>query len=257
MKNCILVFFFLYGFILHGVTVSAQPLKYSASNAHAHNDYAQPNPFYTAYLEKFGSIEADIFLVNGQLLVAHELKQVDAKKTLEALYLIPLNEYADTHRTFQLLIDIKTESIATLDTLIQVLKKYPSLIQNPKIKMIVSGNRPPENAYASYPSFIWFDGRLNKEYTPAQLEKIAMLSEDFGKFTQWKRTWPIGNHEQQALTLAIQKAHAYKKPVRLWGSPDFAAAWEGLMEMEVDFINTDKIKELAQFLHHWPGKTTF
>ena len=40
-------------------------------------------------------MEADIHLVNGELLVAHDAEDVDAKKTLGALYLEPLRKLAE------------------------------------------------------------------------------------------------------------------------------------------------------------------
>lgn len=38
-----------------------QPLSYSTSNAHSHNDYEQDFPFWNAWKQGFGSVEADIF----------------------------------------------------------------------------------------------------------------------------------------------------------------------------------------------------
>ena len=38
---------------------------------HSHNDYAQKRPFWGAYEAGADSIEADVFLVDGELLVAH------------------------------------------------------------------------------------------------------------------------------------------------------------------------------------------
>lgn len=69
-----------------------QQRTYSVSNAHAHNDYIHPLPFYTAYNAGFGSIEADVFLQEGQLLVAHTQRDVAREKTLQALYLDPLQK---------------------------------------------------------------------------------------------------------------------------------------------------------------------
>ena len=37
--------------------------------AHAHNDYEHPRPLLDALDHRFGSVEADIYLVDGQLLV--------------------------------------------------------------------------------------------------------------------------------------------------------------------------------------------
>src|SRR5687767_11493387 len=73
------------------VSLQAQPATYTTANAHAHNDYEKPFPFWDAYRHHFGSIEADIFLHNGELLVAHEPAQLAAGRSLEQLYLRPLD----------------------------------------------------------------------------------------------------------------------------------------------------------------------
>ncbi|MCH5686690.1 hypothetical protein LWM68_21950 [Niabella sp. W65] len=60
--------------------------------AHSHNDYLQKFPFWQAYYEGFGSVEADVFLKEGNLVVAHTAGEIDKERTLEALYLKPLQK---------------------------------------------------------------------------------------------------------------------------------------------------------------------
>jgi len=83
--------------------------------------------------------------------VAHDTKEVSIERSLEKLYLNPLADfvkknngspYPDSNKTLQLLIDQKTEGVSTLNALIEVLKKYPSIINNKKITITISGNRP-------------------------------------------------------------------------------------------------------------------
>ena len=45
--------------------------------AHAHNDYEHVRPLHDALDHGFTSVEADIFLVDGDLLVAHDPEDVD------------------------------------------------------------------------------------------------------------------------------------------------------------------------------------
>src|SRR5437867_37085 len=59
-------------------------------HAHAHNDYEHQRPLLDALDHGFCNVEADIHLVNGVLLVAHDSDKVDPKRTLENLYLEPL-----------------------------------------------------------------------------------------------------------------------------------------------------------------------
>src|SRR4030095_9098777 len=60
--------------------------------AHSHNDYEQAQPLVDALKLGFCNIEADIYLVEGKLLVAHPLERTHPDKTLQSLYLNPLRE---------------------------------------------------------------------------------------------------------------------------------------------------------------------
>lgn len=235
----------------------AQPVTYSVSNAHSHNDYVNPVPFWTAYNEGFGSIEADIFLAGGALLVAHEEKELTAKRSLFGLYLNPLIEcltkhkgypFADTSKQLQLLIDIKTDSITTLQALIETIRKYDVLMNSHKIKWVVTGRRPDQSLFTSYPSFISFDGELDKEYNAGALTRIAMLSDDCRKYTKWDGTTKLPAADQQKLQAAVSKAHNLHKPVRFWAARDMINAWGQFMQLKVDYINTDHIHELAGYI---------
>lgn len=225
-------------------SLMAQP--YSTANAHSHNDYEQNKPFTLAYNELFGSIEADIFLVNGSILVGHNLNDLKPNRSLENLYLAPIAAYNPT-RKLQLLIDIKTDAIATLKALVELLKKYPAIINNKNIRIVISGNAPKPSEFVQYPDFIWFDGRINTDYTKEQLQRIALLSGDFGNFIV-KRRWPLQPEDIEKLQTAVNRSHGLEKPIRFWASPDFKDAWEQMITLMVDYINTDKISELSDYL---------
>jgi alkaline phosphatase len=232
---------------------------YTVANTHSHNDYEQATPFWLAWGQQFGSIEADIFWLNGQMLVGHNLEEIKNGRTLEEYYLKPLlsclqknngHPYADTTRELQMLIDVKTDSIATLNALIGLLKKYPPLVNTPSIHWVISGRRPIPSLYTSYPSFIEFDGILRDEYSTEALSRIVMMSDDLHHYTHWNGLTNIPAADLPALQQVISRAHALKKPVRLWDAPDFPNAWTQLMQLQVDFINTDHIHQLADFLAH-------
>lgn len=239
-----------------------QPVFFTTANAHSHNDYEQKIPFWLAYNENFGSMEADIFLENGELLLGHEKKDLVSHRTLEDYYLRNLQHciekngnhpFADTSRKLQLLIDIKTGTIATLDKLVEVLKKYPSLINNPSVTFVITGNRPPADRLADYPSFIYFDGILSQSYSQEALKKIVLMSDDFKTYSRWNGNGVVPEKEWTLLKSAVDKAHRLKKPVRFWDAPDFMNAWRQFMRLGVDYINTDHIAEISAFLKKLPG----
>src|SRR3954468_10320493 len=100
-----------------GLTPAADPPVAPLENAHAHNDYTHTRPLFDALDQGFCSVEADIFLVDGKLLVAHTLQATKPERTLQALYLDPLRERIKKNGgrvypngpQFTLLIDLKTD----------------------------------------------------------------------------------------------------------------------------------------------------
>lgn len=217
------------------VNAAVAQVKYTVANAHSHNDYEQPVPFHAAYNAGFGSIEADIFLKDGGLYVAHNKNDIRAERTLAALYLDPLLK--DSLRPLQLLIDLKTAAEPTLDALLKLLEGYKKLTVSPLLKIVITGNQPDVSKLTSYPAWLFFDGRPYLKYPPEALEKVALISDDFKNYSS-----------SEKIKEAIEAAHKLKKPIRFWATPDNPEAWRQLMELRVDYINTDKIQELANFL---------
>ena len=60
------------------------------ARAFAHNDYAQQRPLLDALAHGFAAIEADIHLVDGELLVGHGKRDLVPGRTLATTYLEPL-----------------------------------------------------------------------------------------------------------------------------------------------------------------------
>ena len=82
MRNLILI-----ALCLASLSAVAQE---NLKKAHAHNDYEHAKPFFEAYKLGFGSIEADVYAINGELLVSHNLADVKADRTLKSLYIDPI-----------------------------------------------------------------------------------------------------------------------------------------------------------------------
>ncbi|MDE5437809.1 alkaline phosphatase [Elizabethkingia meningoseptica] len=236
-------------------------LNYNASNAHSHNDYMQEIPFWQAYYANFGSIEADVFLVKGQLWVAHTEKELSPERTLESLYLnniskqIKLNKghvYPDANKKLQLLIDVKQDYKSTLETLVNTLKKYPEITENAGVKIVITGGRPQPQDFKNYPDYLFFDGDLDKTYTPDQLKRIGLFSADLQELVKWNGKGIPRDEETEKVKNAVEKAHRMQKPMRFYGAPDFPNAWVNLMDIGADYINTDHIPDLKKFMNTIP-----
>lgn len=233
---------------------------YSTYNAHSHNDYENPIPFFTAYENNFGSIESDIFYFNDSLFVGHVFGDIAKKRTLQSLYLDPLNNkikinngfpYMDSTRTLQLLIDIKTDPERTIGKLVNLLNTYPAIIQSVKLKIVITGNRPSSNKFTQYPSYLFFDGDLGKYYSNYELSRVGLFSADLSEYTHWNGKGVMVKQDQQKIDSIIHIVHLKGKQIRFYGSPDYMNAWQQFIKMKVDFINTDHIVELAKFLNSY------
>lgn len=249
----------LFCLLLPCMHVFAQPAVYTTANAHSHNDYQQSAPFFSAYNLQYGSIEVDVYLSinDNELYVARTAKDIEPNRTFENLYLSPLadiiqksagNVYADTSRKLVLMLDVKSEAITTINKLIDLLMKYPAVTKCPSLTILVTGSKPPHTTYSSYPSFLWFDGLLSVNYSKETLSRIALLGENFINYSKWNGHEAMLPNDWEKLKKAVDKGHALGKKLRLWNTPDFIEGWRKLIELGVDYLNTDSIKALAEFL---------
>jgi hypothetical protein len=248
------------------VALTAQQITHA--RAHSHNDYEQASPLDDALRYGFGSVEADIHLIDGELYVSHSRpEKAERSKTLRAMYLEPLKQrvkanhgrvYPDYPDQFYLMIDIKTDAAETSCVLDRQLAAYSSMIsalqdtidaRNKAVKIFVSGNRGPTEAFpaAGY-RFFALDGRpedLGKRIPPALM---PVVSQDYRQFFTWPGEGEVNPAELIRFRTFVAQAHAEGKKVRLWGEPDIPQLWKFLLDEGVDLINTNRIPELAAFL---------
>jgi hypothetical protein len=227
-----------------------------ARYTHSHNDYANNTPFYKAFYNGFNSIEADIFLVDGKLLVSHSDKALEPERTLKGMYLEPIL-YAlrkDTTHRLCLLIDDKEDYRKLLPKLIKELKSLkPYLLskENPygRLKILISGNRPIPANYKDYPSILWFDDDLVYPHTQAERDRVGQVSLNFEKWSKWKGVGAIPEADRKRLLKTVDSVHTNTgKLVRFWGGPDLPESWDTQIAFGADIIGTDKIEQLAAFL---------
>lgn len=249
---------FLLALLIPLASLGQLPTHYTP-RGHSHNDYAGKQPFTLAYSLGFGSIEADVFLVHDTLWVGHVPKDVEQRRSLEDLYLRPLEErvkankghaYPGKQEVLQMMIDIKTAAGPTLDALIREIRRHPDLVNAKGLTWTISGNRPPDSSYTSYPPYIFFDGDITRSYGEAALRRIPMMSADLLRLSPWRVTPLEGDADTASnarLKGLIDDAHRSGKKVRFWNAPDDPIAWAWLLRLGVDYINTDKVEELGGY----------
>ncbi|KAG6829392.1 hypothetical protein H0H92_004660 [Tricholoma furcatifolium] len=165
---------------------------------HSHNDYWRDVPLLTALSFGVASVEADVWLVDGQLMgsnanIGHEEAALTAARTLDSVYIQPLlsilaqqnpiDKFTVNQTTpngvfdmssgtsLQLLIDMKTDGTDTLPFVLQAidpLRKANYLttstlgnLVTSAITVVGTGNTPLEGIQALEPRDMFFDAPLN------------------------------------------------------------------------------------------------
>ena len=251
MKIAKSILFILLISVLHYQAI-AQKMTYSVQNGHSHNDYENEAPFFTAYNAGFGSIEADVFPVNGRLYVAHDKASITPERTLQSLYLDHLLSKltADKSRHLILLVDIKENYGLSLPILIEELSPLQPIIATGQLKIVISGNRPVPSQFSNYPDYIYFDDDQSRVSSTKQWGRVGLVSLRFSNLSNWKGDGKISKEERLRIKSTVDSVHKVGKKIRFWASPDNPESWKLLMKLKVDLIGTDKIEQLATFLKH-------
>jgi len=267
-----IVLLLLLGSLLALVLPGCRPAPTGAvplERAHAHNDYEHEHPLYDALDHGFTSVETDVHLVDGELLVAHDTEDLQEDVTLQSLYLDPLRErvsqnggrvYPDGPQ-FTLLIDVKTGAEGTYAALRQVLAEYEDILttfgpdgqKDGAIVVIISGNRARDDMASDPVRYAAYDGRLEDLDSDAPAAFIPLISDKWTSNFMWMGTGDMPESERQKLQEIVETAHAQGQRVRFWNTPDKRtqareAVWRELVSAGVDLINTDDLEGLQQFL---------
>lgn len=254
MKN-----FFLCLAVLLPISLAAQ----QPVILHSHNDYDRTVPFWEAYSQHCRSIEADVFLQDGEILVAHNRKDLSTDRSLRAMYVEPIvrtfrendgRMWKNSPERLILMIDLKAAD--AMPGVVSLLDQYPDVFASPEgVQVVISGDEIAPEEFAGYPSYIFFDGRLTNSYTPEQLSRVGMISADFRDYARkWNGKGRMIDAELEPVKAAIAKAHEMGKRFRFWGTPEGTTAYFTFWKLGVDVINTDKPAVASLFFSDWGNK---
>lgn len=242
---------------------------------HSHNDYRQARPLAEALRLGYMSVEADVFLVDGDLLVAHDRKDCRPDRTLRSLYLRPLGEraaggrvYPGVERPMVLLVDIKTAGEAAYAELDRQLAEFAGLVTSCEagvvteraVTVIVSGDCPRDAIAGQRLRRAFVDGRgadldgPRERAAPASL--VPLVSLPWTERFTWIGLGPMPTAQREALALLAAEAHARGYRIRFWGTPNLPAFWEQLLRAGVDVIGVDDLELGARTLGGRAGPAT-
>jgi hypothetical protein len=207
---------------------------------HAHNDYEHKRPLFDALDQGFCSVEADVYLVNGELLVAHNRGDVKPERTLQALYLDPLRDRfkangghiyselgtqpalgqplssAAPRVEFTLLIDIKADGAAVYAKLQSLLPQYREMLTHftdtttkpGAITVILSGDRPRAMVAADKDRWCALDGLLSDLDANSPVHLVPLISESWRPTFEWFSNGAISAKDKAKLQELVKRTHA-------------------------------------------------
>lgn len=190
----------------------------------AHNDFQHARPLRDAVEHGFCAVEADVYLKDGNLRIAHVPWRSDPGRTLESLYLKPL-ETTDVSacERFHLVVDFKSHSAAALRTLEAELSRA-RLPKN--VRVLISGWYPRSEARIDGKLYA-IDGRLDDIGKDARI--FPVISAPLPWF------WPV------RIPPLILKAHLSGHKIRFWGAREEPWAVKALADLGVDYLCVDEL----------------
>lgn len=245
-----------------GIKKLVKPLE----QGHSHNDYWRPRPLADALERGFKSVEADVFLKNGDLLVGHSRSELSAGNTLESLYLVPLQELARKEKQLYtskselyLYIDFKTEGPATYASLVPVLKKYESMLVKPGkkgqglVKVILTGNYPKEQVLADENRLVYLDGKVTELKDKPNDDFFPVVSGNWASYFKWQGQGSMPRAERRLLETWNKQALKNGQQIRFWNVPEkdeqqVKAIWQTLLPYKSVLVGTDHLDWLRGML---------
>lgn len=262
----------LSAFLLLGstLTVSSQP----SVQGHSHNDYRRCPPLHKALANGFHSVEVDVHLNKGELVVAHTGFLLRRERSLENLYLKPLHEQASMHgmrsvhasgqQGFVLYIDIKQGCPDVLDTLIAQLQRYSEMLtlwedgqeKGGAVTVIVGACGREQEWLASEQRWFQFDGRHHHLGGPYGASIIPRIGMPLRRITRWRGRGTIAPGELAQLRATVAQAREEGRQLRFWAATNRPKVWRLLVDEGVDVINVDRIRRFNRFMERMDQRST-
>jgi glycerophosphoryl diester phosphodiesterase len=238
-----------------------QPIQHG----HAHNDYMHKRPLMEALENGFTSIEIDVFLHNDSLIVSHDAIGLDKKPDIESLYLRPIQKiirqnggtvYKGYSTPVIFMIDFKTSGDDTYAKLKTVLARYSdilavfhndSVIKPGPISILISGSKPFKSLLSENTSYATMDADISDMSKRERDRVVTRYSDPWGAHFTWNGKGQMPANQKARMDSLVTAAHQLKKQIRFYGIPDNPNCWKELLDAHLDWINTDHLKEYAEF----------
>jgi hypothetical protein len=230
----------------------------AALPAYAHNDYANARPLDDALALGFRGVEADLFLVLGELRLGHDRREAKRGATLEATYLAPLQALVarcgtltEDGRPFLLAVELKERSRPAFDSLLAALARHPEMFSPsdaPPVEIVLVGWTPAALTGLPVPMGRQVLLRAPDGRAPAATDpSVRLIGLDYHK--TMGRWWTTSARRRRWLSsMRAVRAASPAQRLRAFHVPVNARVYRALQAAGVDLIGTRDLARTARLL---------
>jgi hypothetical protein len=230
-------------------------------SGHSHNDYTHEHPLFDALGYGYKSIEIDVWLHDGKLIVDHDGIGLDGKKDIEEEYLLPIIERVKAHHGWVydgdstptiFMVEFKNDPEACYTVLKTLIDKHKTLFADRMgvggpIKLLITGHRPWQSLLKGDALYITADADIRQAADSVPPYIIERVSDPYGNHFTWKGNGPMPKKQKEKLLSLVKIAHDHGRQIRFYAMPQNENVWRELLDDGVDWINVDKLEKFATF----------
>jgi hypothetical protein len=236
------------------------PCRRAGLPAYSHNDYENERPLVDAVAAGYRGVEADVFLVEGELRVGHDRRSAGWAGTLEATYIAPLAAHVarcgrltgEREHPFLLALEIKEPSRPAYDAVVALLARHPGAFDlagtapHAPIRVVMVGWHPSDVP-------VNHQRRVSRREDTLTAGAAVLLSLDYGKTVG--RPWRSAAARRRWLrTVAALERRAPDRMLRVHNVPVRRAIYLELLGAGVDLIGTKRLAATRELLSPAPPR---
>ncbi|MCT4602627.1 MAG: hypothetical protein N4A59_06975 [Marinifilum sp.] len=227
--------------------------------AMSHNDYEHDNPLWDAYSKGFICVEADVFLEDEELYVAHTHEEINRKVTLKSLYLNPIKALVSKgeiteEKPLWLYINLKTSG-RILEVINKQLDRYREMLvrfdldgYHPAPVKVIAGSWSAMEQWES--RYVFAEGGVNQLISKLPSSSVFLINEQWTKHFSWQGKGEMPVDEELILRQWAREAEKKGSILRFWDTDvndqgARLALWKKMYDCGVDLISSDYLGELA------------
>ncbi|MEX2129884.1 MAG: hypothetical protein WD772_00230 [Pseudohongiellaceae bacterium] len=230
------------------------------------DDHLNERPLFDALTRRVAGLEVDVYLVEDELRIGQHIDLLTKGRTLTNLYLEPLRllsmrnngqVYEDASTPLVLILDIKTDAMATYKALQRVMAGYERMLTRYSmtstlpgtISLIITGNYSSDLLASEAERFVAIQGSVTN-LTDADFNRhlSPVISLDWSGLFVWDGSGEMPADQLESLSMVSRMIRDAGAISRMLKAPPSPAVWRVLQSANIDLVDSDQVEFFGLFL---------